>query len=453
MRSLPFRTRLALATAVAVAVTVILASAVAYLVAANGLQTQADDTLRERLHVLHALLVHAGALNGPTSGLPSFPQTRFATSNFFQVVTASGQVIRPADEQGELPVTSAARAIARGIQGQQFTDMSVQGIHLRVVTAQVRPGYAVQIALPLTQIDVTLGQLRLYFLLIAAGGIVLAAMLGAFVARTALVPVRRLTRTAEEVTATRDLSRRIVVGSSDELGRLATSFNTMLGALEQSVAAQRQLVADASHELRTPLTSLRTNIEVLQLATELDSAERGQILADVVGQIEEVTQLVGDIVELARDQEQPREVEELRLDLLVADAIARVARHHTSARFETLFQDTVVTGSQQQIERAVTNLLDNAAKWSPQSGTIEVLVGNGSVTVRDHGPGIAPEDLPHIFDRFYRSAQARGMPGSGLGLAIVRQVAETHGGAVGAMNAHDGGAILRLSFPTSHRLT
>jgi len=453
MRSLPFRTRLALATAVAVAITVVLASAVAYVVAANGLRTQADDTLRERLHVLRAVLVHSGALNGPTSSLPSFPQTRFATSNFFQVVTARGQVIRPAGEQDELPVTSAARAVARGSQGEQLTDMSVQAVHLRVVTAQVRPGYAVQLALPLTQIDVTLGQLRLYFLLIAAGGIVLAAMLGAFVARTALVPVRRLTRTAEDVTATRDLSRRITVASTDELGRLATSFNTMLTALEQSLGAQRRLVADASHELRTPLTSLRTNIEVLAQANGLDSAERGQILADVVGQIEEVTQLVGDIVELARDQKQPLEVEELRLDLLVADAIGRVARHHPSARFETLLQDTVVTGSEQQIERAVTNLLDNAAKWSPLSGAIEVLVGDGSVTVRDHGPGIAPEDLPHIFDRFYRSAQARGMPGSGLGLAIVRQVAETHGGAVVAVNAPDGGAVLRLSFPRNRPLT
>jgi two-component system sensor histidine kinase MprB len=453
VRSLPFRTRLALATAVAVAITVILASAVAYVVAANGLQTQADDTLRERLHVLRAVLVHSGALNGPTSSLPSFPQTRFATSTFFQVVTASGQVIRPPGEQGELPVTSGARAIARGTQGEQFTDLSVQAIHLRVVTAQVRTGYAAQIALPLTQIDVTLGQLRLYFLLIATCGIVLAAMLGAFVARTALVPVRRLTRTAEEVTATRDLSRRIAVASTDELGRLAASFNTMLAALEQSIAAQRRLVADASHELRTPLTSLRTNIEVLAQVNGLDTAERGEILADVVGQIEEVTQLVGDIVELARDQEQPREVEELRLDLLVADAIERVARHHPSARFETLLQDTAVIGSQQQIDRAVTNLLDNAAKWTPQGGTVEVLVGNSSVTIRDHGPGIAPEDLPHIFDRFYRSAQARRMPGSGLGLAIVRQVAETHGGSVVAMNAPDGGAILRLSFPTSHRPT
>jgi two-component system sensor histidine kinase MprB len=270
------------------------------------------------------------------------------------------------------------------------------------------------------------------------------------VARTALVPVRRLTRAAEDVTATRDLSRRIEVGSTDELGRLAASFNMMLAALEQSIAAQRRLVADASHELRTPLTSLRTNLEVLQHTDSLSPATRAQIMTDLVEQIEEVTQLVGDIVELARDQERPQDVEDVRLDFLVENAIARAARHYPSVRFEPTLQETVVTGAQQRIDRAVINLLDNAAKWSPDGGTVEIVVGDGSVTVRDHGPGIPPDDLPHIFDRFYRSAQARGMPGSGLGLAMVRQVAETHGGSVMAENAVDGGAILRLSFPTNH---
>jgi two-component system, OmpR family, sensor histidine kinase MprB len=228
------------------------------------------------------------------------------------------------------------------------------------------------------------------------------------------------------------------------------SFNTMLGALEQSVSAQRQLVADASHELRTPLTSLRTNLEVLMHAEHLDSTTRAQLSEDLVGQVEEMTGLVGDIMELARDQERPLETEEIRLDHLVADAITRVARHHPSVRFQPRLVETTVTGAPQRIDRAVTNLLDNAAKWSPAGGTIDVLVDNGSVTVRDHGPGFAPEDVPHIFDRFYRSAQARGLPGSGLGLAIVRQVAELHGGSVVAENADSGGALLRLSLPASH---
>jgi two-component system sensor histidine kinase MprB len=449
MRSLPFRTHLALATAAAVALTVILASVIAYAVVANSLQSQVDNTLLERLPGLRAVLLHTPALIDGTRRLPSIPQRQFGTSNFFQVVTARGRVILPAGEQGALPVTSVIRAIAQGTRGDQLADMTVQGIHLRVLTAQVRPGYAVQIVQPLDVIDKTLSQLRLFFFLIAAGGTILASLLGAFVARTALVPVRRLTRAAEDVTATRDLSRRIADGRTDELGRLAASFNTMLGALEQSIAAQRQLVADASHELRTPLTSLRTNVEVLAYAGGLDEVARGQLIADLVGQIEEVTRLVEDVVELARDQEQPMDVEELRLDLLVRDAMARVARHHPSMQFEPLLQETIVAGAQQRIDRAVTNLLDNAAKWSPEGGIVEVLVGDGSVTVRDHGPGIAPDDLPHVFDRFYRSAQARGMPGSGLGLAIVRQVAESHGGSVLAESASGGGAILRLSLPAN----
>jgi two-component system, OmpR family, sensor histidine kinase MprB len=452
MRSLPFRTRLALVTALAVALTVILASVIAYALVANGFRSQVDDNLLERLPGLRAVLLRSSALTGGTSRLPSIPQRQFGTSNFFQVVTASGRLILPAGEQGKLPATSVARAIAQGKHRDQLVDMTVLGIHLRMLTAQVRSGYTVQIVQPLDVVDKTLSQLRFFFFLIAVGGTILASLLGAFVARTALVPVRRLTRAAEDVTATRDLSRRIADGRTDELGRLAASFNTMLGALEQSIAAQRQLVADASHELRTPLTSLRTNVEVLAYADRLDEVARDQLIADVVGQIEEVTQLVGDVVELARDEKRPMDVEELRLDLLVRDAMARVARHHPSVRFEPLLRETVVAGAQQRIDRAVTNLLDNAAKWSPVGGIVEVLVGDGSVTVRDHGPGIAPDDLPHIFDRFYRSAQARGMSGSGLGLAIVRQVAEAYGGSVEAENAADGGAILRLSLPANHQL-
>ncbi|HEY8686067.1 MAG TPA: HAMP domain-containing sensor histidine kinase, partial [Chloroflexota bacterium] len=281
---------------------------------------------------------------------------------------------------------------------------------------------------------------------------IVAAVLGALIARAALVPVRRLTRAVEDVTATRDLSRRIEVGNRDELGRLAAGFNTMLGALEVSVAAQRQLVADASHEMRTPLTSLRTNLEVLARADALDPEARGQLIADLIGQIEDVTRLVGDIVQLARDQEQKMDIEDIRLDLLVEGAIARVTRNHPTVRFEPLLNETITSGGPQRIDRAVTNLLDNAAKWSPVGGVVEVVVADGGVTVRDHGPGIAPSDLPHIFDRFYRSPQARGTPGTGLGLAIVRQVAEMHGGTVSAENAPGGGARFTLSFPpTDHR--
>jgi two-component system sensor histidine kinase MprB len=219
----------------------------------------------------------------------------------------------------------------------------------------------------------------------------------------------------------------------------------MLAALEDSSRAQRQLVADASHELRTPLTSLRTNIEVLARENELPQAEREQLLADVVEQIGEMTALIGELIELAReDSAQAEKPEDVRLDLIAADAVERARRNRPSVAFSTDFEESLVHGAPSTIERAVANLLDNAAKWSPPGGEVEVGVRDGEVSVRDHGPGIDEEDLPYIFDRFYRARTARGQPGSGLGLAIVKQVAESHGGSVVAERPQDGGTLMRL---------
>jgi two-component system sensor histidine kinase MprB len=441
--------RLALATAIAMALTVLVVTVLGSVVIPRVVDDQIDARLLAELSQIRA---SPGGLT-TWGGVPLPPQQPFGTGPFIQYVNSSGQVLRLKNERDQIPVTPLSRAIAQGKGATQLTELTVSGIHLRVLTAQIRPGLAVQLALPLDQTEASLRQVRAFFLLVALLGTIVAAVLGAIIARAALAPVRRLTRAVEDVTATRDLSRRIDAGNRDELGRLAASFNTMLGALEVSIAAQRQLVADASHEMRTPLTSLRTNLEVLARADALDTEARGQLIADLIGQIEDVTRLVGDIVQLARDQEQEKDIEDVRLDLLVAGAIGRVTRNHPTVRFEPILHQTFASGAQQRIDRAVTNLLDNAAKWSPAGGVVEVVVADGSVVVRDHGPGIAPGDLPHIFDRFYRSPQARGTPGTGLGLAIVRQVAETHGGTVTAENALDGGAVLTLSFRTNHHRT
>jgi two-component system sensor histidine kinase MprB len=261
--------------------------------------------------------------------------------------------------------------------------------------------------------------------------------------------VRRLTETTEAVTETRDLSQRIESTSTgeDELGRLATSFNTMLAALEDSSRAQRQLVADASHELRTPLTSLKTNIEVLARGSELTPETREQLLHDLVEQIDEMTALIGELIELAREARPDAVVEparDVRLDLVAADAIERTRRNRPGIEFESDLDESIVYGAPSTIERAVANLLDNAAKWSPPGGQVEVAVQQGELSVRDHGPGISDEDLPYVFDRFYRSRTARGLPGSGLGLAIVKQVAEAQGGSVVAERPEDGGTLMRL---------
>jgi two-component system sensor histidine kinase MprB len=269
------------------------------------------------------------------------------------------------------------------------------------------------------------------------------------VAQTALAPVRKLTDATEHVTSTGDLSGRIEARGTDELSRLAGSFNTMLEALEKSLQTQRRLVADASHELRTPLTSLRTNIEVLGRAREMGEAERRRLLDDVVTQLEELTVLVGDLVELARGNEPVFEVDEVRLDSLVDAAVGRAQKRFPEVEFTVTLEPCVVRGLPERLDRAVGNLLDNAAKWSPHGGEVEVGVRDGEIWVRDHGPGIDADDLPYLFDRFYRASSARGMPGSGLGLAIVRQVAESHGGSVSVENAEGGGARFRLEVPTS----
>jgi two-component system sensor histidine kinase MprB len=220
----------------------------------------------------------------------------------------------------------------------------------------------------------------------------------------------------------------------------------MLAALEGSIESQRRLVADASHELRTPLTSLRTNVAVLERAPKLPAAERRKVLADIDSELEELSRLVADVVDLARNGEREPAMEDVRLDELVTDAVDLARRRFATLTFETELEETVVRGSAERIHRAVSNLLDNAAKWSPDGATVEVRVSAGNVSVRDHGPGIADDDLPHVFDRFYRAPAARGLPGSGLGLAIVRQVADSHGGSVEATRARGGGTLVTLQF-------
>jgi two-component system sensor histidine kinase MprB len=219
--------------------------------------------------------------------------------------------------------------------------------------------------------------------------------------------------------------------------------------LDESVRAQRQLVADASHELRTPVTNLRTNIEVLLAGGELGEEDRRRLLADVVEQSEELTALVGDLIELARGDEPYSDADDVRLDGVVEECVARARRNTPSVRFDARLEPVAVEGVPGRLERAVTNLLDNAARHSPPDGLVEVTVDHLGVRVRDHGPGVEAADLPYVFDRFFRGANSRGSQGSGLGLAIVRQVAEQHGGTASAANAPDGGAVFTIELPTS----
>ncbi len=310
-------------------------------------------------------------------------------------------------------------------------------------------GGALQFTTSLTGVNAELRHLAFALWLIVIGGITVAVMLGLAVGRTVLGPLNSLTGTVEELAETTDVSRRLDPGGPDELGRLRRAFNRLLVALDTSRESQRQLVLDASHELRTPLTSLRTNMEVARRLEELAPEERDVLINDVLTQMDELTSLVGDLSELARG-EQPNVVREpTRLDQIVLEAVDAATTHGRSrgVTFEALVAPCWVSGSSSRIERAVDNLLDNALKWSPDGGVVEVACSEGTLFVRDHGPGVDDSDVDFIFDRFYRAPSARARPGSGLGLAIVAQVAKDEGGTVDVYQAEGGGALFRFSLP------
>jgi len=434
------RARLTLAVAVAVAAAVAIVCGVVYVIVRGDLRGQVDDTLRNRAAAAQA------AFNRPGFGRFFAPLGSGGGDTLIQLVQSNGTVLRAPYSPIAIPVDRQTKLVAGGTHDGYLADSTVDGVHVRVLTAPLGQGLAVQVLRPLQEVDRTLNRLALLMVLVAAGGVALAVAAGAIVSRAALAPVRRLGNATEEVARTHDLSLRVEVEGTDELAGLAESFNEMLGELEESVGAQRQLVADASHELRTPLTSLRTNIEVLARGDIPKGERREQLLRDLTEQLEEMSALVNDLVELARENAQQPDPEELRLDLLVADVIERAQRRAPQVTIESTLEESTVRGVPTALERAAGNLLDNAVKWSPPGGVIEVAVHGAEVTVRDHGCGIDEADLPLVFDRFYRAPAARGMPGSGLGLAIVKQVAEQHGGSVSAEAAEGGGALLRLSL-------
>jgi len=295
-----------------------------------------------------------------------------------------------------------------------------------------------------------LAKLGLVMLLFGLAGVLAASLAGWAVARNGLRPVRRLTDAVEEIARTEDF-RPLLVEGDDEIARLATGFNSMLQALAASRDRQRQLIGDAGHELRTPLTSLRTNLDLLSQADSsaagLPPQARAELLDDVSAQIAELTTLIGDLIELARDEPVVGVVEPLDMAEVVDRALGRVRLRAPGVRFSTADETWEMNGEATALERAVTNLLDNAAKWSPVEGTVTVRLVDGTLTVSDEGPGIPEEDLPHVFDRFYRSVAARSMSGSGLGLSIVRQVVERHGGTVSARTGPHGGALFTVSLP------
>jgi two-component system sensor histidine kinase MprB len=411
-----FRLRVTLLVAAAIALTVSAASIAVWVTARHELVSQVDSNLkREEPH-------------GP----------------FVLAVTSEGEI--QGGLAGIVPVTSSLRKLARSGGEAYYANVTIQGQHVREYARAVHGGAILTIA-PLDATDRALRRIKFWAFLISGLGIAAGAALAAVVAGAALRPVRRLTAAADTVAATGDLTERVEASSSDELGRLATRFNAMLAALEESVGRQRRLVADASHELRTPLTAARANVDLVREG-KLPEEEVRHALDEASVELDSLTSLVSDLVELARGEERKLRLEDVALDDLVSSAVERAKARAPEATFVMSLTPVHVHVDPVLVERAVGNLLDNAVKYSPPGAPIEVAVREGEVVVTDHGPGIAEEDLPRIFDRFYRAATARAKPGAGLGLAIVREAAEAHGGQATAESSASG-AKFRLTLPAT----
>jgi len=436
--------RVTLLSTLAVGLTLAVVSGAVYFTVRMQLTDSLDESLLRRAYAAaKADFANIGVVG-------TIPPATFAAADIKIAVIRNGVVESTPDGEAARPyVGEQERRVAEGELRHSIRTADVGGTDFRVVAVAAGPDTALVLAQSMQPTQEVLDRLGVMFWVVGLGGMVIAGVAGWVVATNSLRPIRRLTAAAEHVARTQQLNP-IEITGDDELARLTIAFNSMLVALDASQHRQRQLVADAGHELRTPLTSLRTNIDLLTQSeggSALTPQARRELLADAHAQIEELATLVGDLVELARDEPLVRAPEPTDLAQLVTAGVERVRRRAPGIKFDVEAEPWLVVGEPQLLERAITNLLDNAAKWSPPSGTVTVRLRDGELTVSDTGPGISDQDLPHVFERFYRSTEARTLPGSGLGLAIVQQTAQRHGGTISAGRAPGGGALFTMRLP------
>jgi two-component system, OmpR family, sensor histidine kinase MprB len=394
---------------------------------------------------------HACAI--PSSPLPRSSST-LASSRalggapaYFQSVCPDGRVVTADGKPPQLPVTRQILDIARTGRGSFYFPATAHRVHVEVLAFADQPDHkANEIALPLTPVDSALHALLMTYLWLIGIGVVVAGIAGMLISRSALAPILRFSVDTEQVTRSPDPRRRLEETGAEELRGLASSFNHTLDALERSLESQRHLIADASHELRTPMAALRSNIQIFLDSERLPEEDRRDLQRAIMAELDELAQLVSDVLQLARGSMPGERLEPVDLSEIVHHAVDRTQRRAPALRFDLDVEPAVILDSPERVSRAVTNVIDNARTWSAEDGMIEVSLRRGVLSVRDHGPGFAEDDLERVFDRFYRSKDARRLPGSGLGLAIVKQAAEARGGFATAANAQDGGAILRVSF-------
>ncbi len=429
------RWRIAVGLAVIAGIVCAFAATGAYLTTKRQLQNSVDESLVARTRDANDDRFPGGGRPrpgpGPGFGNQGCPQPgELQPASAAQLVAEDGTITQCILGGPTLPVTAVG-----------FQTLAIDGTEYRMLTSPWHEGGVIQIARDLDEINDVLGSLRIRLLLLALAGVAAAAALGWWLARRIVRPVVKLRDTAEQIASTQDLTTPIPADGDGEVGSLARSFTTMVDALATSRAQQQRLITDASHEMRTPLTSLRTNIEVLGRADQMPEAQRAEVLDALQLEVGELSELVAELVELATDSSKAEAPEPVVLADLATDVATRAIRRWSREVSVTTDGDgEPILGQPAQLERAISNLVDNAVKYSPAGSPVEIAVTRTDVVVRDRGPGIAPEDQPHVFDRFYRSTLARTEPGSGLGLAIVEQIVQRHHGRVWATNRPDGGA-------------
>ncbi|MFF4320548.1 sensor histidine kinase [Streptomyces sp. NPDC001568] len=454
-RALPLRSRIALLVTVAVAVAVAAVAGVSWVMVKSQLSEQLDRSLMATdVSAEVGRTLRDGCVTRVRQPEQQVAENLGAT---VQLVLADGTRCWVSGRTG-LPVTAIDKEIAAGVREETLHDVTTgDGVEMRVLTLkrQTPAGqyFGISIAKPAADVDDPLSTLAWILLVVSGIGIVGAGAAGLWVARTGLRPVDELTAAVEHVARTEDLTVRIPDEGDDEIARLSRSFNSMTAALASSQERQAQLIADAGHELRTPLTSLRTNIELLARSENTGRAippeDRRELLASVKAQMTELAALIGDLQELSRPDAAPHApLGVVALHDIAGTALSRARLRGPELRFGSDLEPWYVRGEAAALERAVVNVLDNAVKFSPPGGAVEVSLRAGVLTVRDHGPGIPAEDLPHVFERFWRSPSARALPGSGLGLSIVARTVHRAGGTAELRAAADGGpgteAVLRV---------
>ncbi|GAA2052362.1 HAMP domain-containing sensor histidine kinase [Williamsia deligens] len=448
-RSISLRMRVTLLAATVVGIAVAVMAASAYAVVYRAMYADVDAQLMNRADGM-TQLARLGLLESSPENLVA--GTIFSSDISVALVRPNGQVF----QIGEVPFGVVERDVAAADPSSSGASSLRTVDNQRVLARKLADGNTLVMAQSLDPTDKVLGRLAWVLAIVGGCGVILAAVAGTTVARAGLRPVARLTQAAERVARTDDLEP-ITVTGNDELARLTDSFNAMLRALAESRERQSRLVADAGHELRTPLTSLRTNLELLIAsnapgARSIPAGDMAELQSDVMAQIEELSTLVGDLVDLARDDAPQTIAEEIDLGEVVDRSLERVRRRRSDVEFSVSMVPWFVFGESNGLSRAVLNVLDNAAKWSPPDQPVHVELRSVSadraeLTVSDAGPGIPEQDRDLVFERFYRSDSARSMPGSGLGLAIVRQVVVRHGGSVQAGESPLGGARIRIELP------